>query len=528
VDRLGGEYAGAKMMRTAPRATSLIGAALSVALTLALAAAGAEPDQDAPRLYKTPSFSVELAGVEVMNVVSAKTGAHSLVTVKRDKTSASLCVVPVTSYNVVQDAYAKGHYKTVTHSLKMLMPCLRKLEVSLKPLPGETGATRPLVLTKAVEVKRWPVLAYVWQAPEAESLVYLLVRAPQEEAASAFAKRIRLSFKAKAENRYPLRSPSSGLDVPVPNDWTVLRDAKKRYWAAPDGKVFIMASYPFPVLPLVKAKPGHGVGGKSASTAIKVAETLSGRKAQVQSVGWVFDRRLWVQMSRADGTVQYKSGKFKVRMDRWFDLRTGGIHRVYYGGLTDKDFQRAKAIRDGIAYLGTRIAVERIELEVPFGWVRVKSRTGCAAVLRAPKPHRFGTKRRYDVLTVRIMPVGKASLDDILDATLKVLNQSLQKQKAAIETALGDKAPDLAFLGKVTKGQLTVDGIKGYELRVPSAFAFGGTLLRLQNRTWTFKIDDKLYSIAGGYEVQRKKEMKPVSDRFFKSIRVVKHKQPEG
>jgi len=190
----------------------------------------------------------------------------------------------------------------------------------------------------------------VWRLPRCYAVAYVLTVASAPETAMAITDRIQASLVERSAPEFPPEKRATGLQAAIPDDWILaVDDIKKRYWVSPSGHSFFMVSYPLPA-PGAAQLPRYGMTADMARTAMVALEFLSGRKATVAESELRFDRRLWTVISRARGTVEYKSGTYAVEMDRWIDPRTGSYHRVYIGGLTPPDFEQAQKIRDELTF----------------------------------------------------------------------------------------------------------------------------------------------------------------------------------
>jgi len=191
----------------------------------------------------------------------------------------------------------------------------------------------------------------VWCLRRCYAVAYVLAVASSPETAVAVADRVQASFVERLVPEFPPDKRATGLQAAVPSDWVlVVDDIKKKYWVSPSGQSFVLVSYPVPA-PGAAQLPRYGMTADMAKTAMVALEFLSRRKATVAESVLRFDRRLWTVISRARGTVDYKSGTFTVEMDRWIDPRTGSYHRVYIGGLTPPDFEQAQKIRDELTFV---------------------------------------------------------------------------------------------------------------------------------------------------------------------------------
>jgi hypothetical protein len=302
-------------------------------------------------LYERGPFAVSLPGSIDTDSYSELTGATSLVTQTAEGTVVSLCVIPATSIHLVDQDLGKGKFDSISivESYRLMFPALRDVDLAFCA-QGESTA-KGIAFDKPRRLPFGCAEGRVWRLPRCYAVAYLLAIASTSETALAVTDRVQASLVERSGPEFPPDKRATRLQAAVPDDWILaFDDIKKKYWVSPTGRAFLLVSHPLPA-PSAALFPRYGMTAEMAKTALVAFEDLSGRKATVADSVLRFDLRLWTVISRARGTVAYKSGTFTVEMDRWIDPRTGSYHRVYIGGRTAADFEQAKKIRDGLTFV---------------------------------------------------------------------------------------------------------------------------------------------------------------------------------
>jgi hypothetical protein len=287
------------------------------------------------------TFSVSLPGRIDTNSYSDKTGAHSFVSTPPGMV-VSLCLMPFTTVHLAEKDVAAGGDAHLADNFATIFPALRGESLKFDRVPGVPLAIAHLV--RPEKIRDHSVVGNAWRIPDSGWFAFLIVVSNDRTKASATAERVRGQIRSKPSAIPSVDPEATTLEIDVPDDWILNEDVKKGYWAKPSGTAFIYVSKPFPA-PGSTLLPRYGMNQSDAEQAITAMENLSGRTSKVGKTTFHFDKKLWMILSRAAGTVEYKSGTFAVEMDRWINPHTGNWHRVYVGGLRLSDLAEAKAIR---------------------------------------------------------------------------------------------------------------------------------------------------------------------------------------
>jgi hypothetical protein len=298
--------------------------------------------------YRGHHISLRLPDELDTEYIHSISGAYVVIT-KSNARFASLTFMPVTTQPDLKDALINHRTDLAINALELMFP---KFDVGSIEKRWEKDEQDKPVFTFDVSDDEKPTQfsgrVYLW--PEAGVIVYLIAGAATSDQADSYANQITSTFQSTWQPVAPLDIQSPMVEVDVPDEWILLEDWKKRYWASPDGKAFILVSNPFPTGGEPRLSPSYGTTADLAGIALKGLESLNGREFSFHDSKLRFDTRLWCVKSIANASVNYNSGTYHTEMWRWIDPRTEKYQRVYFGGMSQSDFDKARAIAETVTF----------------------------------------------------------------------------------------------------------------------------------------------------------------------------------
>ena len=201
------------------------------------------------------------------------------------------------------------------------------------------------------------------------------------------------------------------------------------------------------------------------------------------------------------------------------------------GTLTAKDNGVSKNVSDSVSknpndstITGTKESIGPISVEFPAAWVKKKSKMGSALLYRSPTTHKAGGISCYDIFYVRVTPGGNATLAMMKSHLSEFLKQSAQKINSQLKKAGVNKLKniELSKFDKPIINEIKIDGTPALEIKNHSVLMYKGQVVKKVCRSIFILIDNKFYSITANYDEVQEKTLKPLSDKFLKSIKIKK------
>lgn len=155
-----------------------------------------------------------------------------------------------------------------------------------------------------------------------------------------------------------------------------------------------------------------------------------------------------------------------------------------------------------------------VHFQAPAGWVRGEPSPDATVVLRSPKEAPFGKARAYDMIQVREIPAPGLTLwqyrDRLKAAPREAVNEELRERSE-------DRAKVEAAPPKIK--ETTIAGIRVLLIEAETKLEMDGVKIATRNHSLVTVGNGTLYLIQGGYTLAREKEVRPVLERFFSTVR---------
>lgn len=170
----------------------------------------------------------------------------------------------------------------------------------------------------------------------------------------------------------------------------------------------------------------------------------------------------------------------------------------------------------------TKEIIGPISVEFPDTWIKSNSKTGLAVLYKSPTTHKVGGGIFNDLFSVRVNPSGKATLAMMKVFLSRSLKQSAQKISAQLKKTSGVnlKEVDLTKLDKFTINEIKIDGVPALDVKNHSVLIYKGGIIEKNCRSVIILIDKKFYNITANYDLVQEKKLKPLAEKFLKSIKI--------
>lgn len=263
-------------------------------------------------------------------------------------------------------------------------------------------------------------------------------------------------------------------------------------------------------------------------------QKLLGRKAIPTGADIDYELYNWKQFKLECFVIKEKFGAIVSRTRNiQIPLKKEAI-QLKVSGLASKDEELKSIVTHILKTLNgpsnwrptgaSRETVGRISVSFPDKWNKGKSKTGLAVLYKSPTTHQIGEGKFNDLFYIRVSPSGNTTLDTMKGYLSKSLKEYAQKTKAQLKTT-GDeklKGVDLEKLDKFSITKIKIDGLPALEVKNYSVLMYKGSIIEKNCRSVIILIDHKFYKITANYDLVQEKEIKPIAEKFLKSIKINK------